>query len=99
MNKDKRASSVSHPMKQQKNNEVYQVKELNLNFMTLSFLCLLTYYLFRVGAYALARKYVDKTSEGSALNWAVNVLVRGGKKMELSDYVTWAGFCAFLYLV
>jgi hypothetical protein len=52
-----------------------------------------------VVAYALARKYVDKTSEGSALNWAVNVLVRGGKKMELSDYVTWAGFCAFLYLV
>lgn len=52
-----------------------------------------------MGAYALARKYVDKTSEGSVLNWAVNVLVRGDKKMEFSDYVTWAGFCAFLYLV
>jgi len=75
------------------------VKELNLNFMTISFLCLISYYLFRVGAYALARKYVDKTSEGSVLNWAVNVLVRGDKKMEFSDYVTWAGFCAFLYLV
>jgi len=75
------------------------VKELNLNFMIISLLCLASYYLFRVVAYALARKYVDKTSEGSALNWAVNVLVRGGKKMEFSDYVTWAGFCAFLYLV
>ncbi|MBY0003914.1 hypothetical protein H7K05_01150 [Priestia aryabhattai] len=75
------------------------MKELNLNFMTISFLCLVSYYLFRVGAYALARKYVVKTSEGSALNWAVNVLVRGDKKMEFSDYVTWAGFCAFLYFV
>ncbi|MFY2251680.1 hypothetical protein ACOSZH_17470 [Priestia megaterium] len=75
------------------------MKELNLNFMTISFLCLASYYLFRVGAYALARKYVAKTSEGSALNWAVNVLVRGGKKMKFCDYVTWVGFCAFLYLV
>jgi len=75
------------------------VKELNLNFMTISFLCLVSYYLFRVGAYALARKYVVKTSEGSALNWAVNVLVRGGKKMKFGDYVTWSGFCVFLYLV
>ncbi|MBX4159738.1 MULTISPECIES: hypothetical protein [Priestia] len=75
------------------------MKELNLNFMTISFLCLVSYYLFRVGAYALARKYVAKTSEGSALNWAVNVLVRGGKKMKFGDYVTWVGFCAFLYLV
>ncbi|MCQ9283248.1 hypothetical protein NQ129_15770 [Priestia aryabhattai] len=65
------------------------MKELNLNFMTISFLCLVSYYLFRVGAYALARKYVVKTSEGSALNWAVNVLVRGGKKMKFGDYVTW----------
>ncbi|MGV4964846.1 hypothetical protein ACVB78_04100 [Priestia aryabhattai] len=75
------------------------MKELNLNFMIISFLCLASYYLFRVGVYSLARKYVDKTSEGNVLNWAVNVLVRGGKKMEFSDYVTWAGFCAFLYLV
>jgi hypothetical protein len=75
------------------------VKELNLNFMIISLLCLASYYLFRVVAYSLARKYVDKTSEGNVLNWAVNVLVRGGKKMEFSDYVTWAGFCAFLYLV
>ncbi|MED3953147.1 MULTISPECIES: hypothetical protein [Priestia] len=75
------------------------MKELNLNFMTISFLCLASYYFFRVGAYALARKYVDKTSEGSVLNWPVNVLVRGDKKMEFSDYVTWAGFCAFLYRV
>ncbi|KJL05924.1 hypothetical protein [Priestia aryabhattai] len=75
------------------------MKELNLNFMTISFLCLVSYYLFRVGVYALARKYVAKTSEGSALNWAVNVLVRGGKKMKFGDYVTWVGFCAFLYLV
>ena len=67
--------------------------------MTSSFLCLASYYLFRVGAYALARKYVDKTSEGNVLNWAVNVLVRGGKKMEFSDYVTGAGFCVLLYLV
>jgi hypothetical protein len=75
------------------------VKELNLNFMTISFLCLVSYYLFRVGAYALASRCIDKTSEGSVSNWALSVLVRGGKKMEFSDYVTWAGFCVFLYLV
>ncbi|MFE4026784.1 hypothetical protein ACFX4N_11600 [Priestia sp. YIM B13551] len=75
------------------------MKELNLNYMIISLLCLASYYLFRVVANSLARKYVDKTSEGNVLNWAVNVLVRGGKKMELSDYVTWAGFCVFLYLV
>ncbi|RDZ13380.1 hypothetical protein C3744_15835 [Priestia megaterium] len=75
------------------------MKELNLNFMIISLLCLASYYLFRVGAYFLARKYVDKTSEGSVLNWTVNVLVRGGKKMEFSDYVTWAGFCILLYLM
>ena len=86
-------------MKKQKNDEVYQVKELNLNFMILSLLCLASYYLFRVGAYFLARKYVDKTSEGSVLNWALSVLVRGGKRMDLSDYTVWAAFCAFLYLV
>ncbi|RMA90756.1 hypothetical protein DEU44_2840 [Priestia megaterium] len=75
------------------------MKELNVSFMTLSFLCLVSYYLFRVGAYALASRYIDKTPEGSVSNLALSVLVRGGEKMEVSDYVTWAGFCVFLYLV
>ncbi|MDQ0806057.1 hypothetical protein [Priestia megaterium] len=75
------------------------MKELNLNFMIISLLCLASYYLFRVVAYSLGRKYVDKTSEGNVSNWALSVLVRGGKKMEFSDYVTWAGFCVFLYLM
>ncbi|PFD97453.1 hypothetical protein CN265_20910 [Priestia megaterium] len=75
------------------------MKELNVSFMTLSFLCLVSYYLFRVGAYALANRYIDKTPEGSVSNLALSVLVRGGKKMEVSDYVTWAGFCVFLNLV
>ena len=75
------------------------MKELNVSFMTISFLCLVSYYLFRVGAYALGSRYIHKTPEGSVSNWALSVLVRGGKKMEFSDYVTWAGFCVFLYLV
>ncbi|MEJ9226047.1 hypothetical protein [Priestia aryabhattai] len=75
------------------------MKELNLNFMTISFLCLVSYYLFRVGGYALASRYIHKTPEGSISNWVLSVRVRGGKKMEFSDYVTWAGFCVFLYLV
>ncbi|MGG2087418.1 hypothetical protein ABFY59_10540 [Priestia aryabhattai] len=75
------------------------MEELNLNFMTISFLSLACYYLFRVGAHALASRYIDKTSEGSVSNWALSVLVKGGKKMEFSDYVTWAGFCILLYLM
>ena len=54
---------------------------------------MLSYYLFRVGAYMLAKKYVNKTSKGSISNWALNVLVKGGKKMEASDYITCAVFC------
>ena len=75
------------------------MKELNLNFMTIFFLCLISYYLLRVGAHALASRYIYKTSEGSVSNWALSVLVRSGKKMEFSDYVTWAGFCILLYLM
>ncbi|KNH23055.1 hypothetical protein ACS78_10735 [Priestia megaterium] len=75
------------------------MKELNVSFMTISFLCLVSYYLFRVGAYALASRYIHKTSEGNICNWALSVLVRSGKKMEFSDYVTWAGFCILLYLM
>jgi len=41
----------------------------------------------------LAKKYVNKTSKGSISNWALNVLVKGGKKMEASDYITCAVFC------
>ncbi len=48
--------------------------------MTISFLCLISYYLFRVGAYALASRYIQKTPEGSVCNWALSVLVRSGKK-------------------
>ncbi|MCY9017990.1 hypothetical protein MOF27_11190 [Priestia megaterium] len=75
------------------------MKELNVSFMTISFLCLVSYYLFRVGAYALAKRYADKMPEGSVFNWALNVFVRGGKKMEFSDCIVWAVFCTFLYLV
>ncbi|MGF9944389.1 hypothetical protein ABEX44_14170 [Priestia megaterium] len=75
------------------------MKELNVSFMTISFLCLVSYYLFRVGAYSLAKRYADKMPEGSVFNWALNVFVRGGKKMEFSDCIVWAVFCTFLYLV
>lgn len=74
------------------------MKELNLNFMIISLLCLASYYLFRVGAYFLARKYVDKTSEGSVLNWTVNVLVRGGKKWSLVIMSRGQGFVYFCTL-
>lgn len=52
-----------------------------------------------MGVYVLVSRCIDKMFEGSVFNWVISVFVRGGEKMEFSDYVMWVGFCVFLYFM
>ncbi|NPC92863.1 hypothetical protein HOO54_11640 [Bacillus sp. WMMC1349] len=42
--------------------------------------------LFKVTYYHISKKFVTKTADGTKLNWALNVFVKNGKKMDSNDY-------------
>ncbi|MFT0918935.1 hypothetical protein VSK90_22415 [Bacillus swezeyi] len=50
--------------------------------------------------YSISKKLITKTADGTKLNWALNVFVKNGKKLDSNDYFVmgiFAGFCT-IYL-
>ncbi|AJO18267.1 hypothetical protein VJC19_07630 [Bacillus paralicheniformis] len=60
----------------------------------------IAFALFKVMYYSISKKLITKTADGTKLNWALNVFVKNGKKLDSNDYFVmgvFAGFCT-IYL-
>ena len=69
-------------------------------FVLFYLFCLAAFAIFKVMYYNISKKWVAKTEEGTKLNWALNVFVKNGKKMDSNDCFVMgvlAGWCA-IYL-
>lgn len=63
-------------------------------FILLFLLCSVAFSLFKVLYYNIGKKFVTKTVDGTKLNWALNVFVKNGTKMDSSDYFIMAVLAA-----
>ncbi|WP_458117521.1 hypothetical protein [Bacillus sp. PK6-026] len=69
-------------------------------FLLFYLFCLAAFAIFKVMYYNISKKWVAKTEDGTKLNWALNVFVKHGKKMDSNDCFVMgmlAGWCA-IYL-
>lgn len=55
-------------------------------FVLLYFFCSVGFSIFKVMYYIIGKNLVKKTAEGTKMNWAMNVLVKNGTKMDGDDY-------------
>ena len=56
----------------------------------------IAFALFKVMYYSISKKLITKTADGTKLNWALNVFVKNGTKMDSSDYFIMAVLAALL---
>ncbi|MDU0070019.1 MULTISPECIES: hypothetical protein [Bacillus] len=63
-------------------------------FILLYLLCSVAFAFFKVMYYNIGKKFVTKTVDGTKLNWALNVFVKNGTKMDSSDYFIMAVLAA-----
>ncbi|MCY9290760.1 hypothetical protein MOF05_20620 [Bacillus haynesii] len=65
-------------------------------FVLFYLFCSVAFAIFKVMYYNISKKFVSKTVDGTKLNWALNVFVKNGTKMDSSDYFIMAVLAALL---